>query len=130
MLGMLNDVLATLGMSFGLFGTSPVTTSTPHIELLPGSGQTIASGQRLTVHLLVCDGTGREYTNTKKRGLPYSFRYDEAATDPMGQWVVGMRVGGQRRVMLSAEAGAVFSQIVPSNTPLVVVVTVLRASDR
>ena len=132
---MLKDVLAALGAGLGIFAQGPVQgpvqmSMTPHEELVVGSGQAIGNGQKLTVHLLVSDSTGREYTNTKKRGLPYSFMYEESSTDALNQWLMGMRVGGQRRLTLSADASAPFSQIVPANTPLVVFVTVLRASGR
>lgn len=139
MIAMLKDVLITLGVGLGLFAQGPIqgpvlapslSPAVPHEELVIGSGPSVGNGQRLTVHLLVSDATGREYTNTKKRGLPYSFKYDETSTDALNQWLVGMKVGGQRRIMLPAEATSGFAQIVPANTPLVVVVTVLRASDR
>ena len=127
---MLKDVLISLGVGLGMFGGMSPGPSVPHVEMTTGTGQEVVVGQRLTVHLQVSDSTGKEYANTKKRGLPYSFKYDEASTDPVCQWIAGMKVGGQRRLSLGPDSSVAFAQIVPSNTPLLVVVTVLRASDR
>lgn len=127
---MLKDVLASLGMGLGLLGPVPQTPTLTIEELVVGTGPSVTTGQRVTVHLQVSDQNGREYANTKKRGLPYSFVLSEGVMDPVSEWVSGMKVGGQRRVSLSPEASAPFAQIVPSNTPLVVVVTVLRTASR
>lgn len=135
MVVMLKDVLISLGMGLGLFTSGPIqgpvqNPSTSYQDLIIGTGQSVSFGQKVTIHLLVADATGREYANTKKRGLPYSFRCEESSSDPMNQWILGMKVGGQRRLNLTPDESAGYAQIVPSNTPLVVVVTVLRASDR
>lgn len=129
---MFKDALATLGLGLALFANEPASPF-PYEELINGTGSSVAIGQRLTVNFLVTDVAGSELANSKKRGLPYSFRFEHSDSNLFCQLVNGMRVGGQRRVHIPAEAafGANgLPPIIPGNVDLVVVVTVMKATDR
>lgn len=130
---MLKDALATLGLGLGLFGPPSQTPGLPTEELASGTGVMVATGQLVTLHFLIADETGVELANSKKRGLPYTFRFNDGSNDLFCRLLPGMRVGGQRRVHVPFELayGATgLPPIVPPNQPIVVVLTVLKAGDR
>jgi FKBP-type peptidyl-prolyl cis-trans isomerase len=129
---MFKDALMTLGMGLGMFANEP-PLAFPAEELITGTGAPVAVGQRVTVNFLVTDESGAELANSRKRGLPFSFLLENSDTDLFCQLVGGMRVGGQRRVRVPSESAfgpAGLPPIVPGNASLVVVVTVVKATDR
>lgn len=129
---MFKDALATLGMGLGLLGNE---APTPFVadELLVGTGPAVVLGQRVTVNFLVTDEAGVELANSRKRGLPFSFAYENSDTDLFCRLIGGMRVGGQRRLRVPADlafGSSGLPPIIPGNVALVVVVTVVKATDR
>jgi FKBP-type peptidyl-prolyl cis-trans isomerase len=129
---MFKDVLTTLGLGLNLLSPAQ-SPGIPVEDLVLGKGPEIASGQLLTVHFIVSDEGGVELANSRKRGLPFTFKYAAAGDDLFARIVPGMHVGGQRRVHLPAElayGAAGLPPLVPANQPIVVVVTVLKAGDR
>lgn len=130
---MFKDALALLGMGLGIYGPSAEVPALDAQEMLVGTGPEIALGQRVTVHFLVAAEDGHELANSRKRGLPYTFAHREESTDLFSRLVVGMKVGGQRKVRLAPEeafGSQGFPPIIPGNQPVIVVVTVLKSVDR
>ena len=80
-------------------------------ELAPGTGDTAASGKKVSVHytgwLFDKGARGKKFDSSKDRGDPFVF--------PLGQghvikgWdegVAGMKVGGKRQLTIPPELGA------------------------
>jgi FKBP-type peptidyl-prolyl cis-trans isomerase FkpA len=79
-------------------------------DLVVGSGDTAAPGQQVRVHytgwLYENDQAGRKFDSSKDRGEPFDFSL--GAGHVIRGWdegVVGMKVGGTRRLVIPAELG-------------------------
>jgi len=100
-------------------------------ELAEGSGPVIAAGQTAQVHYTgwlyapdAPDQKGKQFDSSRTRGQPFSFpvggRRVIAGWD---QGVVGMKVGGERRLIIPASlgygAGGAGGGLIPPNATLV-----------
>jgi FKBP-type peptidyl-prolyl cis-trans isomerase len=82
-------------------------------DLVAGSGPEAVAGSRVTVHYTGWlyekakpDAKGSEFDSSRKGGNPFSFKL--GAGDVIAGWdqgVAGMRVGGQRRLIIPASLG-------------------------
>ncbi|HWA82347.1 MAG TPA: FKBP-type peptidyl-prolyl cis-trans isomerase [Fimbriimonadaceae bacterium] len=106
----------------------------PYVDKPTGYGSPVAVGDTVTIHFLVKKQTGEEVANSKKRGLPYTFKIGAAGNDPLLDLVVkGMKVGAVRTYTISAKdaygpGGA--PPVISPKDMLVATVTLLRRGDR
>jgi FKBP-type peptidyl-prolyl cis-trans isomerase len=70
-------------------------------ELTVGTGATAVSGDTVTVHYVGTLLSGTKFDSSVDRGQPYTFRLGTSAVIPgFEQGILGMRVGGKRRVTI------------------------------
>ncbi len=82
-------------------------------ELKPGIGAEVAAGQTAVVHYtgwLHADGApdnkGRKFDSSRDRNDPFAFRVGGGQViKGWDQGVAGMKVGGERRLVIPAELG-------------------------
>jgi len=111
------------------------------VDTRPGDGVVAKSGDRVTVHYTgwlydehAPDKHGPKFDSSRDRGEPFSFAL--GAGQVIRGWdegVAGMRVGGQRTLMLPAaygygEDGA--GNVIPPNASLVFEVELLQVQSR
>jgi FKBP-type peptidyl-prolyl cis-trans isomerase FkpA len=100
------------------------------IDLAEGSGDEAQPGQRVTVHYTGWlynptrpDDKGRQFDSSRTRGQPFTFRLGQG--EVIEGWdlgVAGMRVGGQRRLVVPARLAYGSRQMgdaIPPNATLV-----------
>ena len=83
------------------------------IELKPGTGAEVAAGQTAVVHYtgwLFADGApdnkGRKFDSSRDRNDPFAFRVGGGQViKGWDQGVAGMKVGGERRLVIPPELG-------------------------
>jgi FKBP-type peptidyl-prolyl cis-trans isomerase len=125
---------------------TPVTIQKPKIVLPPqptgpkfadnpkGYGNPSQSGDVVTIQFLVKRKNGPDLADSKKRGLPYTFKIGEPGNDPLLDLVVkGMKVGAVRTATVRAvdaygSEGA--PPLIAGTDTLVVVITLLRRGDK
>ena len=128
-------ILIMSALTAGCGDSSPTTPSAAfsQTDLVAGSGATANSGNRVTVSY-----TGWLYDPTKTAGKGTQFDTSPSYTFPLGvgqvirgwdQGVVGMKVGGQRRLVIPPDlaygnAGA-GGGLIPPNATLVFDITLL-----
>jgi len=93
--------------------TPPAITELQSTDLVVGAGPAIAAGQEAVVHYTgwlydpaASEQKGTEFDSSRKRGDP--FRFTIGAGGVIQGWergVVGMQVGGQRRLVIPSELG-------------------------
>ena len=108
---------------------APAVTELMKTDTVVGAGPAIAQGQKAVVHYTgwlydaaAPDQKGKEFDSSRPRGMP--FRFDVGAGGVIAGWdqgVVGMQVGGQRRLIIPAflgygDAGAGGGVIPPNAT--------------
>jgi FKBP-type peptidyl-prolyl cis-trans isomerase len=118
------SVMAAVGITAGLvaLGTLPACSPRSSLpaaaenqvaevqvtDLVQGEGATAAIGSRVTVHYTgwlhepgAADSKGREFDSSRKGGSPFSFTLGAGQVIPgWDRGVSGMRVGGQRRLVI------------------------------
>jgi FKBP-type peptidyl-prolyl cis-trans isomerase len=114
-------------------GTSPSGGGTLVIEdLVVGTGATAAAGDTVSVHYLGTFTNGTKFDSSYDRGTPLPpFRLGAGAVIPgFEQGIVGMRVGGKRRLTIppSLAYGSQGSGPIPPNTTLVFEVELLAVT--
>jgi FKBP-type peptidyl-prolyl cis-trans isomerase len=90
-------------------------------DVTVGGGATAVSGDTVTVHYVGAFLDGRVFDSSVSRGTPYTFATGARAVIPgFEQGVLGMRVGGKRRVTIPPDLayGAQGSGSIPPNTTL------------
>lgn len=116
------------------------TVSTLEVtDLLAGTGAEAASGSYVTVHYTgwlhdphAVDGKGAKFDGSRESGQPFSFVLGARQVIPgWDQGVQGMKVGGQRRLVIPAqlaygERGA--GGVIPPGAALVFDVELLRVA--
>jgi peptidylprolyl isomerase len=102
-------------------------------DLIPGTGQTVQSGQTVTVNYVgVLCQTGKEFDSSWKRNQPFTTALSTGSVIPgWVQGIPGMKVGGRRELIIPAnlaygKAGS--PPTIPPNSPLVFVVDALSTS--
>lgn len=94
-----------MAAALALAGCGSDTPTEPSLfraeDLVVGEGVPATAGDTLTVHYIGTLDTGQVFDNSYDRGQPFTFRLG-AGTVIQGwdQGVVGMRVGGKRRLTI------------------------------
>ncbi|HET8908272.1 MAG TPA: FKBP-type peptidyl-prolyl cis-trans isomerase [Ktedonobacterales bacterium] len=101
-----------------------------YIDVVAGSGDEARAGQNVSVHYTGWLTTGQKFDSSRDRGHPFAF--------PLGGgrviqgWdvgVAGMRVGGQRRLIIAPDMGygpGGYPPVIPPNATLIFDVELLR----
>lgn len=92
-------------------------------DLVMGTGDAAITGKRVTVHYVGTFADGRKFDSSYDHGQPFTFNL--GAREVIKGWdqgVVGMKIGGKRRLLIPAQLaygsrGA--GETIPPNTPLV-----------
>jgi FKBP-type peptidyl-prolyl cis-trans isomerase FkpA len=136
--------LAALAPAVSAQSTSPTSkqdaavTELKKIDVKPGTGAEAVSGRPVMVHYTgwlydpaAADGKGKKFDSSRDRGLPFGFFLGEGKViKGWDQGVVGMKVGGQRTLIIPAslaygERGA-GGGLIPPNAPLIFDVELLE----
>lgn len=71
------------------------------VELEPGKGRAAQLGDRVAVHFVGRLSDGRPFDSTYDRGAPFELVLGDAGVlDGFNEGIVGMRVGGKRRLIV------------------------------
>lgn len=102
---------ATDGAAATHSGSAPATPTLDIVESTPGAGPAIAAGQKAVVQYTgwlyetsAPDRKGKEFDSSKNSGQP--FRFVVGAGQVIKGWdqgVLGMKVGGRRRLIIPAD---------------------------
>ncbi len=116
--------LMTLAGCGGDSGTEPSGGGTLSVQdLVVGTGATAASGDSVTVHYLGTLTNGQKFDSSYDRGQPLGpFRLGAGQVIPgFEQGIVGMKVGGKRRLTIPPSLGYGNQQVgpIPANSTLV-----------
>ena len=120
-------------------GPPPVNgqpTMTPsglqYIDVMPGTGDEARAGQRVTVHYTGWLTNGQKFDSSRERNDPFQFGLGQRQViSGWDQGVAGMRVGGQRRLIIPPELGygaRGAPGAIPPNATLIFDVELLRVS--
>lgn len=98
-------------------------------DVREGTGNTVASGDTLTVHYVGSTPDGNRFDSSYERGEPYTFTLGTGKV--MRGWeegLVGMKVGGERILVIPAEMayGNNYVGSIPPNTPLIYAIVLLE----
>jgi FKBP-type peptidyl-prolyl cis-trans isomerase FkpA len=82
-------------------GTGPTSGSLVIEDLVVGTGATAAAGDTITVHYVGTLSNGQKFDSSYDRGTPFTFRLGAGSVIAgWDQGLVGMRVGGKRRLTI------------------------------
>ena len=109
---------------------APAVTDLVKTDLVVGTGPAIAAGQEAVVHYTgwlydpsATDNKGKQFDSSRSRGVPFRFPVGGGRViQGWDQGVVGMQVGGQRRLVIPPEKGYGASGaggVIPPNATLV-----------
>jgi len=118
-------LLSALVVLLGACGGSPAPTGPSNLvveDLVVGVGASAASGDTLTVHYVGTLSNGTKFDSSYDRGQPFTFRLGAGAVIPgWDQGLVGMRVGGRRRLTIPPHLGygSRANGPIPANSTLV-----------
>jgi FKBP-type peptidyl-prolyl cis-trans isomerase len=94
-----------------------------YIEIVQGTGDQASSGQKVKVHYTGWLTNGTKFDSSRDHGQPFTFSLGRG--DVIKGWdqgVLGMRVGGQRRLIIPPDLGygrRGFPPVIPENATLV-----------
>lgn len=98
-------------------------------DLVVGSGAEAVSGKRVSVHYTGWLTNGSKFDSSLDRGKPFQFTLGGGQViQGWDQGVVGMKVGGKRKLTIPAELGygpRGFPPVIPPNSTLVFEVELL-----
>lgn len=125
-------------MSGPTAGPPPIATPptmTPsglqYIDVVEGTGAEARPGQRVTVHYTGWLTNGTKFDSSRDRNDPFQFALGGGQViQGWDQGVAGMRVGGQRRLIIPATLGygaRGAAGVIPPNATLIFDVELLRA---
>lgn len=101
-----------------------------YIDVVAGSGNEARAGQNVAVHYTGWLTNGQKFDSSRDRGQPFTFRLGAGnVIQGWDQGVVGMRVGGQRRLIIPPQMGygaRGAGGVIPPNATLVFDVELLR----
>jgi FKBP-type peptidyl-prolyl cis-trans isomerase len=124
----------TVGSTLDAASTETAAPSTPQepfmTDIKPGTGAAIAKGQTAVVHYtgwLYSEGApekkGKKFDSSRDRNEPFSFPLGAGMViQGWDEGVVGMQIGGQRRLVIPPEKGYGASGaggVIPPNATLV-----------
>ena len=98
-------------------------------DLVVGTGDTAAAGQRVSVHYTGWTTDGKKFDSSKDRGQPFIFSLGEG--EVIRGWdegVAGMKVGGKRKLTIPPELGygsRGAGKVIPPNATLLFEVELL-----
>lgn len=110
----------------------PAPTHLVTKDLIPGTGKTAASGDKITVNYVgVLYKNGKEFSSSWSTGSPFTATLTSGPNGVIPGWVKGipgMKVGGRRELIIPAslaygKAGS--GSTIPPNSPLVFVIDLL-----
>lgn len=99
-------------------------------EVAVGTGSLVESGDTLTVHYVGTLSDGRVFDSSLDRNTPFTFELGVGAViRGWDEGLIGMRVGGRRRLIISPEYGYGEQNVgsIPSNSTLEFEVELLDA---
>jgi peptidylprolyl isomerase len=103
----------------------PVVTPSglQYIEIVQGTGDQACSGQKVKVHYTGWLTNGTKFDSSKDHGQPFTFSLGGGnVIKGWDQGVLGMRVGGRRRLIIPPDLGygrRGFPPVIPENATLV-----------
>lgn len=101
-----------------------------YIDVASGSGDEARAGQNVSVHYTGWLTTGEKFDSSRDRGQPFTFRLGAGQViQGWDQGVAGMRVGGQRRLIIPSTMGYGASGaagVIPPNATLIFDVELLQ----
>lgn len=114
-------------------GQPTMTTSgLQYIDVTPGTGDEARAGQRVTVHYTGWLTNGQKFDSSRDRNDPFQFGLGQRQVIAgWDQGVAGMRVGGQRRLIIPPDLGygaRGAPGAIPPNATLIFDVELLRVS--
>ncbi|MEZ4104323.1 MAG: FKBP-type peptidyl-prolyl cis-trans isomerase [Candidatus Paceibacterota bacterium] len=100
-------------------------------DIVIGTGEPVKNGDKVTVHYIGTLVGGEEFDNSRKRGEPFTFKVGSG--DVIKGWeqgLVGMKVGGQRILVIPPELGYGNQSIasIPANSTLVFAIELLEVN--
>lgn len=113
--------------------TPPTTTPSglQYIDVVQGTGPEARPGQRVTVHYTGWLTDGTKFDSSRDRNDPFQFALGGGQViQGWDQGVAGMRVGGQRRLIIPANLGygtRGAAGVIPPNATLIFDVELLKA---
>jgi FKBP-type peptidyl-prolyl cis-trans isomerase len=94
-----------------------------YIDVVVGSGDEARAGQNVSVHYTGWLTTGQKFDSSRDRGQPFTFRLGGGQViQGWDEGVAGMRVGGQRRLIIPPTKGYGASGaggVIPPNATLI-----------
>lgn len=102
-------------------------------DIVVGEGTPAAAGDLLTVHYIGSIPTGQVFENSYLSGAPYTFRLGtRAVIQGWDQGMVGMRVGGKRRLTIPPDLayGEQGRPPIPGNATLIFEIELITNAGR
>ena len=102
-------------------------------DIVVGEGAPAAAGDLLTVHYIGSFQTGQVFQSSYELGQPFTFRLGtRAVIQGWDQGLVGMRVGGKRRLTIppSLAYGDQPQQGIPANSTLIFEIELITNAGR
>ena len=128
-------LVMTVAMAMGGCGSD--TPTAPEFfraeDIVVGEGTPAVAGDALTVHYIGSFQTGQVFQNSYDLGQPFTFRLGaRAVIQGWDQGLVGMRVGGKRRLTIppSLGYGDQPQQGIPANSTLIFEIELLANAGR
>ena len=103
-------------------GTPTGATQLEVVDLTIGTGATAVNGDTVTVHYVGTLTNGTKFDSSYDRGQPYTFRLGAGQVIAgFDQGVVGMKVGGKRKLTIPPSLGYGISPqgSIPGNSTLI-----------
>ncbi len=97
-------------------------------DVVIGSGREVAAGDTVTVHYIGTLQNGQEFDNSHKKGQPLTFTVGRGQViEGWERGIVGMKVGGERMLVVPAEFGYGRQAVgpIPGNSTLVFAIELL-----
>lgn len=108
----------------------PTPNGLQFIEVVPGTGDEARAGQQVTVHYTGWLTNGTKFDSSRDRGDPFAFALGRGQViRGWDEGVAGMRVGGQRRLIIPPDLGygaRGAGGVIPPNATLIFDVELLK----
>ena len=97
-------------------------------DIVLGSGEEIKEGDKIQIHYIATLQNGQEFDNTHKKGSALAFTVGDKNIIPgLNEGIIGMKVGGQRIIIIPSEKayGSKGYGPIPGNATVVYAVEVV-----